>query len=196
MFEYLDYLCPYCAYFDTVVLPQLKEKYIDTGKISYAVKNLIVHGEEARNLARYAICIYKDYGPEKFYDFKHTLYKSLYKAIFLDRNYTAFQNFLNETLSKYNVSNCLENKTIDSIINQDINEAIRYRISGTPGFVILINRNILPENKLKEIKSFLDEYKDRGLSYHMWLSQDKKYVIISFAGAMPFQFFDKLFSLI
>jgi len=195
--EYLDYLCPYCAMFDVETFPELEKKYINSGKVAYVVKNWIIHGYEAENLANYATCVYLNYGLKDFLDFKHSIYEALYDAAFVSRNYTKFGITLNSTLAKYNVSNCINDsnlaKGIKESFTTDYNEAMRYRLSGTPGFVILIKRDLLSEDKLRNIISTLDGYKSYGLEYSIWLSNDGKYVIISFSGAVSISFFDSIF---
>jgi len=198
IFEYIDYLCPFCAKFDIETLPKLEESYIKNGRVTYVVKNFIIHGYEAMNLAIFATCVYLSYGLEKFLDFKHSLYGALYDAAFVKGNYTVFEESLNDILSKYNVTDCLNNQNlINEIVNSfriDYNEAIKYKHTGTPGFVILIRKDILSDEKLRNVINTLDIYRGYGLEYSIWLSTDEKYVIISFSGALPIDFFNTIFS--
>jgi len=198
IFEYLDYLCPYCAMFDVRTFPELEKNYINSGKVTYVVKNWVMHGDKAENLANYATCVYLNYGLKEFLNFKHSLYEALYDAVFVKRNYTIFEMSLNDILSRYNVTDCLNNqKLINEIknsFNTDYNEAMKYKLIGTPGFVILIRKDILPDEKLRNIINALDSYKGYGLEYSIWLSTDEKYVIISFSGALPIDFFNTIFS--
>jgi len=198
VFEYLDYLCPYCAMFDTQTFPELEGNYINKGNVTYVVKNFIIHGQQAENLAIYATCVYLDYGLQSFLDFKYSIYEALYNAVFVNNNYTDYEIALNNTLAKYNVSNCLSNTTLINEIKNafatDYNEAMEYKLTGTPGFVILIKKDLLSESSLKNIINLLDQYKSYGLQYNIWLSNDGKYVVISFAGALPYDFFNALFS--
>lgn len=39
--EYFSPTCPHCAYYHKVIFPQLKEKYIDTHKIAYVIREFI-----------------------------------------------------------------------------------------------------------------------------------------------------------
>jgi len=197
IFEYLDYLCPYCAMFDIETFQELKRKYIDTGKVTYIVKNWIIHGNDAENLANHAICVYLNYGLNSFSDFKHSIYEALYDAAFVSRNYTKFRIALDNTLTRYNVSNCLNDsnlmKDVKNSYTTDYNEALKYKLTGTPGFVILIKRDLLSEDKLRSIINTLDGYRGYGLEYNIWLSSDGKYVVISFSGAVSIRFFDSIF---
>jgi len=200
IFEYLDYLCPYCAMFDVETFPELEKNYINNGKVTYIVKNWIIHREEAEKLANYATCIYLNYGLKDFLEFKHSLYEALYDAAFVSKNYTKFRIAVDDILARYNVSNCLNDsnlmKDVKNSYMTDYNEALKYKLTGTPGFVILIKRDLLSENKLKNIINVLDRYKSYGLEYSIWLSNDGKYVIISFSGAVSISFFDSIFGFI
>jgi protein-disulfide isomerase len=44
LIEYGSRTCPHCAAFDQEGVPQLKTKYIDTGKVSYEFRDFPVHG--------------------------------------------------------------------------------------------------------------------------------------------------------
>lgn len=39
--EYYSPTCPHCAYYNKVILPQLKKKYIDTNQIAYVIREFI-----------------------------------------------------------------------------------------------------------------------------------------------------------
>jgi protein-disulfide isomerase len=39
MVEYASFTCPHCAHFDTEILPKLKEKWIDTGKVKLVYRD-------------------------------------------------------------------------------------------------------------------------------------------------------------
>ena len=61
---YFDPLCPYC-------LRELKElkPMVDEGKILLILKYFIVHGEEARALAKNALCLYQQGEKEAFWSY-------------------------------------------------------------------------------------------------------------------------------
>lgn len=46
--EYADYLCPYCAMVASLTVPQLMERYVDTGKVRFIFFDFPVHpGDKA-----------------------------------------------------------------------------------------------------------------------------------------------------
>jgi protein-disulfide isomerase len=73
--EYASMSCPHCAAFDENVLPMLKSKYIDTGKVRFVFREfpLDIKAAAASMLAR---CIGGD-NAEKFFGAVDTLFKLL-----------------------------------------------------------------------------------------------------------------------
>jgi len=67
--EYASMTCPHCAAFAVNTFPKLKEKYIDTGKVKYIMREYPLDGLAAAGfmLARCA-------GPEKYYPLIETLF--------------------------------------------------------------------------------------------------------------------------
>ncbi|MEM4819373.1 MAG: thioredoxin domain-containing protein [Nanopusillaceae archaeon] len=196
IFEYSELLCPYCARFFIYTFPEIKEKYLDTGIAKYVFKNFIIHGELAERLASYAICIYKEKGYEEYHNYKSFIFEELYDVAFISRNLTKFQSKIDEILEKYrDLEFCANQNKILSLINKDTYEAINiYKFSGTPSFLIAISMNRVTDEKIKMIKDILDSLKPYGFLYNMWISKDRKYLLIGFSGALPIEFFDSLLS--
>jgi protein-disulfide isomerase len=70
MIEYASYTCPHCANFHTGVFKQLKEEYIDTGKMKLIYREVYFdrYGLWASMIARCG-------GPEKFFGISDLIYK-------------------------------------------------------------------------------------------------------------------------
>jgi protein-disulfide isomerase len=68
--EYASYTCPHCANFHTSVFKELKENYIDTGKIKFVYREVYFdkYGMWASMIARCG-------GPEKFFGITDMIYK-------------------------------------------------------------------------------------------------------------------------
>jgi len=56
MLEFSDFSCPYCARFALETLPQLREEYIDPGRVALYFLPFPVHGEAAKLEAQAAFC--------------------------------------------------------------------------------------------------------------------------------------------
>jgi len=46
LIEYSSPTCPHCSYFHKEVLPKLKEKYLDTGKIAYVLREFVTNKQD------------------------------------------------------------------------------------------------------------------------------------------------------
>jgi protein-disulfide isomerase len=69
MIEYASMTCPHCAAFAVQVFPKLKEKYIDTGKVKYIMREYPLDG-----LAAAAFMLARCGGPDKYYPLIETLF--------------------------------------------------------------------------------------------------------------------------
>jgi len=71
MIEYASMTCPHCAHFDAEILPELKKKYIDTGKV-----RLIFREFPLDRLAVAAAMLARCVDKEKFFPFVDVLFKN------------------------------------------------------------------------------------------------------------------------
>jgi protein-disulfide isomerase len=67
--EYASMTCPHCAHFAVEIFPKLKEKYIDTGKAKYIMREYPLDG-----LAAAAFMLARCAGPDKYYPMIETLF--------------------------------------------------------------------------------------------------------------------------
>jgi protein-disulfide isomerase len=67
--EYASMTCPHCAAFAVTTFPKLKEKYIDTGKVKYIMREYPLDG-----LAAAAFMLARCGGPDKYYPLIETLF--------------------------------------------------------------------------------------------------------------------------
>jgi protein-disulfide isomerase len=67
--EYASMTCPHCAAFATTTFPKLKEKYIDTGKVKYIMREYPLDG-----LAAAAFMLARCAGPDKYYPLIETFF--------------------------------------------------------------------------------------------------------------------------
>src|SRR5215469_16967576 len=69
--EYASLTCPHCAHFDQDVLPELRKKWIDTGKAKLVLRDFPLD-QSALLAATVARCE----PPDRFYGFVDTLFKN------------------------------------------------------------------------------------------------------------------------
>ena len=70
--EFTDYQCPYCKRFHDNVFPNLKKKYIDTGRVKYVSRDLPLSFHKQARLAAVASRCAGEQG--KFWEFRGMLY--------------------------------------------------------------------------------------------------------------------------
>jgi protein-disulfide isomerase len=144
LIEYAAPSCPVCAAFNAQSFPQLKAKYIDTGKVFYVFRVFPLRADDgsAEKIAR---CLPED----KYFSFIDLLFKNQAKwdVEFSQVNPAlASPEGVHEGLvllgriagmSREQVDQCMVNKAEDERINKVSSDGeSRYSITGTPTFIL------------------------------------------------------------
>ena len=133
--EYASMTCPHCAHFDQVTFPELKKRYIDTGKVRFILREFPLDSLAAAAfmLAR---CAGKD-DPGKYY--------ALVDTMFRQQNTWAIQKPLPALLSiakqagftEASFNACLANQQILDGIEKVRQRAIdTFKVHSTPTFFV------------------------------------------------------------
>lgn len=131
--EFSDFRCGFCGRFAAESLPQLRQEYIDTGKVRFAYKHLAILGPDSVRAAEASECAAEQ---EKFWDF-HNL-------VFVDQA----QN--HSPLTENNLVKLADSVGIDTTTFRDCLSSGRYTqqiiresqtvqslgVRGTPGFLV------------------------------------------------------------
>ena len=131
--EFASMTCPHCAAFHDEVLPNLKAKYIDTGKVHFILREFPLD-----QLAVIASVTARCAGEERFFP--------LIEALFRDQEAWATSPNPIESLtqlagvagvSQSQFESCLQNQgMIDAVINSRLDAEDAYPIASTPSFVL------------------------------------------------------------
>ena len=54
--EFSDFACPYCSRFSVDTLPQLREDYVETGKVRFVYKHYAILGQVSTRAAEASEC--------------------------------------------------------------------------------------------------------------------------------------------
>lgn len=129
--EYSDYDCPFCARHYRDVMPILQEKYIDTGKIKFVMREnpIATLHKDATNAAKAAVCA-GDQG--KYWEMHDMLFENQ-KKLQLD-NLKSFAGTIGLDLGAFD--ECLESNEAERRVRRDIASASKLGMRGTPGFVV------------------------------------------------------------
>jgi len=136
--EFSDYECPFCKRFVDQTLGQIKENYIETGKVALAFRDLPLpfHDPAASLEAQAAECARDQGGDEIYFEY--------HDAIFANspgNGVGLAESKLGELADEMGLDGsklvtCLEDDKFKSEVEADSGEAARAGINGTPGFVV------------------------------------------------------------
>lgn len=134
--EYAAPTCPHCAHFDEDVFPQIKQNYIDTGKVFYVFRVFPLHPSDgaAEAMAR---CLPKD----NYFEFIDLLFRNQrewdweYQVGDIHGGLVKMGRIAG--MSADQVDKCIADKAVAEHINKVAQDGqARYNITGTPTFVI------------------------------------------------------------
>ncbi|MGE3622925.1 MAG: DsbA family protein [Bdellovibrionales bacterium] len=131
--EFVSLTCPHCAQFYTDVLPKLKEKYVDTGKVRFIMHDFPMDGVGLRASAL-ARCM----PAEQFYPFVEMLFKNQQTwAMSPEPDKILTQYAKLGGLPDEKAKACLtDTKMQDALIALREDASKQYTISSTPTFII------------------------------------------------------------
>ena len=131
--EYASMTCPHCAHFADDVLPDLKKKWIDTGKVRLVLRDFPLD-DEAVHASMIARCA----PPDRFYAFVDTFFADQDKWVTAP-DYQASLTRLAELggMSKAEVDKCLaDSKLEDQILNSRLVASKDLEVNATPTFFV------------------------------------------------------------
>lgn len=128
--EFSDFQCPYCGKFDEDTLPELKEKYIDTGKIKFIYRDYPLEFHQyAQKAAEASECAHEQ---DKYWEYHDILFKNQNDLTVDDlKKYAAD---LKLDTNKFN--ECLDSSKYKEEVEKDFNDGQSYGVSGTPAFFV------------------------------------------------------------
>lgn len=133
MIEYASLTCPHCAHFHTEILPGLKERYIDTGKLKLVFRDFPLD-QVALRAAVVAHCG----GPERYGQFLDVLFENQERWAHTADPVAALKQIASLAgLSGEQVDACLaDEKMIDAVLQSRLDAQQQYDVKSTPTFVI------------------------------------------------------------
>jgi protein-disulfide isomerase len=132
--EYGDYQCPSCGAFARNVEPQLRQAYIDTGRIRFEFYDFAWIGPESRDAANAARCAGAQ---DSFWPYHDLLYQNQAgenAGAFTRDRLKAFGRTVGLDAAQFD--RCVDEETFASAVNADLDDARRQGFSGTPTFLI------------------------------------------------------------
>ena len=135
--EYASPACPHCARFDAQVFPQLKAKYIDTGKVKYAFREMLVGDEAEVNVAAIAFLMARCAGHDKYMDVVEQVFRAQPEIFQSQDVKSIFVRIAKANgLSEPQLDACLDDKASLAALNARVDHAVNVdKINSTPSLV-------------------------------------------------------------
>jgi protein-disulfide isomerase len=130
--EYASMTCPHCAAFEVQVFPKLKEKYIDTGKVRFILREFPLDG-----LAAAAFMLARCAGPDKYYPLVETLFAQQPKWAVRNPIEPLMAIAKQAGFTQQSFEACINNKDALAKVQQVRDRAAnQFKVKATPTFFI------------------------------------------------------------
>lgn len=132
--EFSDYQCPFCAAFYNGALPDIKKKYIDTGKVKLIYRDYPLSSHpEAYPAALLAECV-DDLADDEIY-FK--VHDEIFETIADGFKYDSLSKFAGGLgVDEAKLKKCFDSDEFKDEIYADQKDGEKAGVSGTPGFLV------------------------------------------------------------
>ncbi|MEJ0021797.1 MAG: DsbA family protein [Candidatus Doudnabacteria bacterium] len=134
MYEFADFQCPFCKRFFDSSLPELKQKYVDTGKVKVIFVNVAFLGQESKDAAEAAKCA-SDQG--QFWPYHDSLYDNQSgenQGTFSAAKLQSLAKNLHLNLNDFN--QCTASHKYQKAVSDETDLANQNGVSSTPTFLI------------------------------------------------------------
>ncbi len=131
--EYSSMTCGHCATFHSKVLPQLKEKYIDTGKVRYIIREFPLD-----DLAKGAFMLARCVGPVRYFSFVDVLYAKQEEWAFTKEPLPELLKLAKQAgMTEEKFNQCLmDQKLLDGINAVQERGQTKFQVRSTPTFFV------------------------------------------------------------
>jgi protein-disulfide isomerase len=131
MVEFTDFQCPFCGRFESTTFPEIKKKYIDTGKLRLILRDLPLSDLHPYALkAAQSVHCAGDQG--KFWEMKETMFKNQ-NRLDID-SLSGYAKDLSLNIDTF--KNCMTDGSHLTEIGDEVKYALSLGITGTPTFVL------------------------------------------------------------
>lgn len=138
MVEFSDFQCPFCGAFYSQTLPQIQKDYIDSGKVKLVFRDFpLVSIHQNANAAALAAQCANEQG--KFWEYHDMLFSSqrIWASMVTSNATDAFKQYAMDLgLDSETFNSCFDSLKYQDKINQNVQDGMKYSVSGTPTFFI------------------------------------------------------------
>jgi protein-disulfide isomerase len=151
--EYASMTCPHCAHFHETTYPEMKKKYIDTGKVRFIFREFPLDALAAAGsmLARCA-------GKDKYFPMLETLFSQQREWVVQKPLVPMLGIAKQAGFTQQSFDECIANQQMLSAIEEGRNRATKLGVNSTPTFFIngkIIRGALTPEELDKQVAPYL-----------------------------------------
>jgi len=194
LIEFSDYECPFCKRNFTSNYDTIKEKYVNTGKVKMVYRDfpLVFHDPLATEQAMAAECAREQSGDETYFAYHDLIFQTT-NSNGQGMEKTALYDLAEQVgIDRAKFTACLDSEKFKQEVAGDIADGQRAGISGTPGFVILSEKD---DSKVEALKAL--EVVQQGQYLNQYVeTEDGKRMGMRVSGAQPLSTFESIFELL
>jgi protein-disulfide isomerase len=129
--EYASMTCPHCAHFAETTFPDLKKRYIDTGKVRFILREFPLD-----DLATAGFMLARCAGPDRYYMVVDTLFQQQ-RSWLVDPPIPALFNLAKQMgFSETSFNNCLNDRKLQADITASAARGSKFGVNSTPSFFV------------------------------------------------------------
>lgn len=155
--EFGDYKCPACRYFETDIKPEIKKKYIDTGKAELYFIHSPAHGEESLFGGLAGETVLKQ-EPDKYWAFQKALFELQPGT---DQEWLSM-TAVKEAAKTAGIKNldklekAIDEKTEEASVKKDIKLVTQHNVTMTPT-IIVNGKEVANPMDIKEVEATIEK---------------------------------------
>ncbi|ADM08501.1 twin-arginine translocation signal domain protein [Parvularcula bermudensis HTCC2503] len=137
--EYASVTCPACAAFHAQYFPEIKEKYIDTGKVRFIYREFPTAPQNLAYAGFYtARCAATDRGPVAYFAMLDTLYARQREWAYGDNPGDVLENIAAQAgIDRQELETCFRREDIRSAVKANVLEGVEaHGVNSTPTFIV------------------------------------------------------------
>ncbi len=137
--EYASVTCPHCATFHETVYPEIKENYIDTGKVRFVFREFPTAPAELSVVgSMLARCAADKNGEDAYFTVLSSLFKTQRTWIFGESPRAELLKIVSQAgMDEAAFDECIKRQELLDLINKNVTDAQeKYEVNSTPSFVV------------------------------------------------------------
>ena len=159
--EYASWTCPACLQYQNDVVGQLKEEYVETGKVKFIFRE---YPTAPANIAVAGFAVARCAGEDQYFDVLGELFERQRCILSLAREGGQVKAALKQVAANHGITDdasfeaCLQNSDIRRAIASSVSKGENDGVTGTP--TVLLNGQVLPGYEWRRwdgMKAVLDE---------------------------------------